>query len=460
MRGQGLQQSDAAVADARSVAIDDTELVRQIVNIVYFFCFFPSLIYAVVPTQTQPIAAALALPLLFLRPIRLNNITLPCLLLLGLMAAYLIVSLLMYPQYAGSILGNGSAYMLMLMLVLALYDKMHLLSPKPLAWAVAIWTAVGSIQALPFPGFIKGAAQATGRLMLERFVAGRYEESRGYSLLASEPSISAATIILMMLSVWFFLRQDKLSRGGAAIMMLAVGYMIFLNRSSSIAILLLLVFAGAGVGAFIRANWALRMLVFAGSIGVLTGLYFLAVNVGPTSNIRILGFLNTLVTGLTKTAHFDAMRLLVSLGAQRIIPIVLGYGALTQHYGLGHGIASWNVNSVMESVKDYVGIDYASYNSVLGNELWAGENRKPQSFGSLIAFDMGLVGFIPLLWFVGAIAFYRWTIFGLRGDNRLIYVLPALVWLALLPLIALPAPWLMLLYSLELARPPQESSQN
>jgi hypothetical protein len=264
--------------------------------------------------------------------------------------------------------------------------------------------------------------------------------------------MSAPTIILMLLSVWFFLGQGKLSRYGAGLLFLAVAFMIFLNRSSSIAILLLLILIAAGIGAFVRANWGQRLLVLAAGVGGTAGLVALAVNFGQNSNIRVLGFLGMLVTGLTKSANFDAMRLLVSLGAQRIIPIVLGYGALTQHYGIGHGIASWNVNSVMESVKHYVGIDYAEYNQFLGNELLGGENHKPQSFGSLIAFDMGLVGFLPFLWLIGAIIFYRNTLFGFRGDNRLVYMLPALVWLALLPLIALPAPWLMLLYSLEITR--------
>jgi len=263
-----------------------------------------------------------------------------------------------------------------------------------------------------------------------------------------------------MLSIWFFLRQGKLSKHAAFMLFLTVFYMIVLNRSSSIALLLLLVFTGAGIGAFIKANWIKRLIVLAGGAGAFAGFVALAATAGPNSNIRVLAFLGTLVTGLTKTANFDAMRLLVSLGAQRIIPIVLGYGALPQHYGLGHGIASWNVNSVMESVKHYVGIDYASYNNLLGNELWAGENHKPQSFGSLIAFDMGLVGFLPFLWLIGAIVFYRKTLFGPQGDNRLVYILPALVWLALLPLIALPAPWLMLLYSLEIARERTATSAN
>src|SRR5579871_1892136 len=81
------------------------------VNLAFFLTFFPSTIYFILPSLSQPVAALAALPLLFLYPTRDGALTRWILLLLLVIAIYLVASLFIYQEIAGSILANGVSYM-------------------------------------------------------------------------------------------------------------------------------------------------------------------------------------------------------------------------------------------------------------------------------------------------------------------------------------------------------------
>lgn len=452
------------MVDTTIAASKNERLIRQLVATTYFLSFFPSLIYFISPTQTQPIAAAVALPLLFLCRIRITQLTLPFLLMIVLLTIYIVVSVFLYPEIAVSVVVNGASYIAPVVLFVALQDKTNMLTPRPLMIAMGIWTAVGVIQAFPVPEAIKAGMQALGRMMLERFVSGPSSETRGYSLLASEPSLSAPTIILMGLSIYFFRRQGKISRATSLVGYAMVAFMFVLNRSGTIGVMLISILLALGIHAFFKASGVRRAVTAASIAVVLVGSYYWIINAKVGQDNRTLDVAQRGLTFATDYAEgankIDPMMLLVTIGNQRIIPQVLAFGSVFQNYGFGHGIACWSVPAVWNSVQDYVGVHYSDYAKVLPGYVDVRTQDKPQSYAALIASDMGFLGLLVFGWMMAVVFFYRRTIFTPDGDNRLLYLLPGLLWLVAMMTSTMPAPWIMLVYSLHIVRYPARAAHS
>lgn len=289
--------------------------------------------------------------------------------------------------------------------------------------------------------------------MLERFKAGNYSsEDRGYSLLASEPSISAPTVLFMLLSVWFFFREGKLSPLKAALGFGIVLFLMFLNRSGTLGVLLLLVLSAYALGKLMRAGvWKRTLILGSGVIFILGGgALLLTLDI---KNIRILVVLTQIVQFVIGKNKADLVTIGVRLGSERAIFLALGYKSLF-HFTWGNGIASWNIPGVLTRVENAIGLNPFDYYDYIGAELAQGGQIKPQSFLSLMAFDMGVSAMIPLLWGLGAILFWGGKWITRFNDNRLVYLMPAIVWLSFFGLSTLPAPWLLFAYSLHVVRSP------
>jgi hypothetical protein len=430
-------------------------LVSQLLNLSFAFCFFPSLFYAIIPAQTVPIAAAIALPVLFLHPIPVTKLTLPFLVFWGVVLFYIPLTALIYPDLAISAIANAGAYISTLVLFLAFYDKLDLIKPKPFLIALVIWSAVGAIQAFPFPDFIKGATEAIGHFMFERFTAGIYatDGGRGYSLLASEPSMSAPTIVLMMLTIVFFHREGKLKGGKLLAAVGVVVFLIALNRSGTIGTIIGMSFIGYLLGRLLQVSGFHRLVVLAIGVILFGGLGMILLSF-EFKDVRVLVVLTQLVQFLAGQNNNDIITMAVLMGSERVIPLILGYGSLGHHFGLGHGIGAWNLTEVMDEVKAFVGINAYDYYQYIGQEIAQRTQEKPQSYLSLVSFDMGFVGLLPLLWAIGAVTFYRGKVVSAFGDTRLIYILPAFTWLLFFGLSTLPAPWMLLAYAVHVTRNP------
>jgi hypothetical protein len=415
------------------------------------------------PAQTQPVAAMIALPILLLCPIAINRITRPFIIFAVLVLVYMIATLFLYPAAAIGTIANAGGYFSIIILFLVFWDKLDLLSPKPLFIALAIWVMVGAIQAFPFPGAIKSAMASVGHFMLERFVAEAYSDGgRGYSLIASEPSISAPTLLYMGLTLYFFRTQRKLSRMKMMLGFAMVAFLMVLNRSGTLIVLVMVTLGIASLRFALRHGRSIMMaalisgaaigasLTVPGQLGGSGG------GAGGGSANRAFAVLSQLAGLVQKVVEGGQIMLpLIFLGGQRIITLVISYGCLFQNYGIGHGIATWSLPGVFQNAGNYIGVnpfDYAQYIS----ELSLYVQTKPQSFGSMAAFDMGVPGLAVFLWVLYAV--FR----GQEGDagrglgsGWFIFFAPALFWLLLFNLSALPMPWLLLAYSLHVRAHPR-----
>src|SRR5450755_3777521 len=93
------------------------------VNLAFFLTFFPSTIFFILPSLSQPVAALAALPLLFLFPTRNGAVTRWILILVLLIAGYIVISLFIYAEIAEKILANGVSYMLPPLYLLAMQNR-------------------------------------------------------------------------------------------------------------------------------------------------------------------------------------------------------------------------------------------------------------------------------------------------------------------------------------------------
>ena len=175
-----------------------------------------------------------------LRPIGLNRTTIPAIIGMVVIVAYMAGSFLVFPDNAPYIVAHGSSYLLDIVILLAMWDKLHLLSPAVFRWALALWVAVGTIQAFPFPESIKNALLVVLKPLIagDRFTMGIYSGGgRGFDLLAPEPSIAAPTILYFALTAVFLHDRGMISNRSLSWSLAQVALLAALNRSGSLTIL-------------------------------------------------------------------------------------------------------------------------------------------------------------------------------------------------------------------------------
>jgi hypothetical protein len=260
--------------------------------------------------------------------------------------------------------------------------------------------------------------------------------------------------------VYFFRREGKLDGKVAAACYLGCAFLVALNQSGTIGLLLISILVAVAIHNFAMASGKRQIFAIAavGAI-VIGGGAFLANYDDTGKNIRTLDvakqFYDFASDSYAGQSRVDMMTLLVVVGNQRVIPNVLAFGSMPQYYGIGHGVASWNLDEVTEAVKDYVGIRHDDYYALIPANIGARPMEKPQSYAALIAYDAGLVGFLVFAWAIWEVIFYRGSPWSRSRENRLSYILPGLVWLLIMMTSTMPAPWIMFLYAVHIARFPK-----
>lgn len=417
-----------------------------LVNLAFFLTFFPSLIDFAIPSQTQPLAAFAALPLLALYPVRLNRTTTPALIGVAVVCCYIAGSLLVFPQIALSILSNGATYIMGPLLLVALWGRLDKLSPWPLRIALIVWCVVGCVQALPFPGEIKHIFEVILRPLVsnDRFTMDIYsggKGGRGVILLASEPSISAPTVIYFGLAALFLYDFRRIGRLELRLSFLLVALLIAFNRSGNVFVLLALALAGAAMGVLARQSLQ-RRLLFSVASASLAVIAVAGLMIVPTE-VRGLVVLQQIVSGLFPFNGWgDLYGILCATAGQRILQLSYGYGSLIDNSGLGHGIASWSIDRVFDQIMTMV--DIPAYDIALAFAGDADFQMKPAAYFAVIAFDTGLLGLLPMLWTVGSIFFRpKSNVY----KRKWVFVLPAVAWLFVFITAGLLSPWVMLCFA-------------
>jgi len=423
------------------------------VNLAFFLTFFPSTIFFILPSASQPVAALASLPLLFLFPTRDGVLTRWILILLFLIAGYIVVSLFIYPEIAGKILANGASYMLPPLYLLAMQNRADLISPRICRWALWLWLAIGTIQYFSVFSPIQGPLQSVLKVFIaDRFLMTHYTATRGVMFYSTEPSTAAPIILLFILCALFFWAQRRISRREMIFWITASLAMAAMNQSGSVGVLVLL----AGVGAVCDWLGALRWRFKVLAVAILTlGMWGVgALTLSLNSNLRAFVVLAQFVRLTDPSTYSDRTIIagLSAIGSERVVPIFQGYGSVVDHYGAGHGIASWNVESVVEHVEKVVGIsvfDFSenrSENGIYQPQAGMGQT-KPQTFLATIAWDTGAPGLLTSLIVLLAV------LSAARRERRLIeyrylFLVPAIVHCAFFSEVPLVAPWLIMVFAI------------
>jgi len=447
LRDQAFGLLMSAISDSAAVPAVSLRTVRFYVNLTFFLTFFPSLIDFVFNSQTQPLAGAAALPLLFLQPIRLNRTTIPVLIALAVIAAYMVGSLLIFPENTIYILAHGTSYMLNIVVLLAMWDKLHLLNANVYRWALALWVAVGVVQVFPVPSAIKdGFLLALKPLVAhERFTMGLYSGGgRGYDLLAPEPSIAAPTILYFALTAVFLRDRGMMNNRSFIWSLVQVAMLAAVNRSGSLAVLSGLAFLGWNIDAVLYQNSRNRGLAIAVLVGSVIALPTL-ITVLP-DDVRAALALRSIAAAMVAVGDFRQLFVaLVYVGGARILLVVSGYASLLDNYGMGHGIASWMIDWYFTHVASAVGITQDQF--VIAGLDESGVSTKPATFFGVIAFDTGLLGLVPCAWALISAFFWRSVPSG-RTRRRFLYLMPAAAWMSLFIVAVLNSPWMLACYAI------------
>jgi hypothetical protein len=423
------------------------------VNLTFFLTFFPATIYFILPSLSQPVAALAVLPLLFLFPTRNGTLTRWILILLLVIAGYMVVSLFIYEEIAGKILANGFSYMLPPLYLLAMQNRADMISVRIYRWALRLWLGIGIIQYFSVFSPIQGPLQSVLKIFIaDRFLMTHYTANRGVMFFSSEPATAAPIILLFTVCALFFRAQRNISRREMFFSIAASLAMAAMNQSGTVAVLVLL----AGIGAFCDWLGALRWRSKVLAVAMLTlGMWGVgALSLALSTNVRALIVLAQFarLTDPNRNSGRALIAGLSAIGSERVVPLLQGYGSLVDQYGMGHGIASWNIESVVAHVEDVVGIgvfDFAenrSENGIYSPGVGAGQT-KPQTFLATIAWDTGVPGLlasVAVMLAVVSIARRQRRL----AEFRYLFLVPAMLHCAFFSQVPLLAPWLMFVFAM------------
>jgi hypothetical protein len=191
------------------------------------------------------------------------------------------------------------------------------------------------------------------------------------------------------------------------------------------------------------------LAVAAISIGI-WGVAALALAVN--SKLRALAVLAQFALLINPSTGSTVLATLIQIGGGRIVPLIQGYASIVDHYGAGHGIASWLIAPVVAHVEQAVGIgifdipELYNENGIYTPEGGMGQ-VKPQSFLAAIAWDTGVLGLTTSLAVICAVQSVARRTRRL-GEYRYLFLVPAIVQCAFFTQIPLLAPWLMMVFAM------------
>jgi hypothetical protein len=329
-------------------------------------------------------------------------------------------------------------------------DRADRISVRIYRLALWLWLAIGSIQYFSVFSAIQGPLQSVLKVLIaDRFLMTHYTVDRGVMFFSSEPSTAAPVILLFLICALFLRAQRRISRREMLFSIAASLAMAAMNQSGTVAVLILL----AGIGAFFdrigALRWRAKLLAIVSLTLGIWGVGALAITVN--SHLRALVVLAQFAR-LADPSRYNARTIIAGLsavGGERLVPLLQGYGSIVDHYGGGHGIASWDIESVVIHVEKVVGIsvfDFSGENGVYSPDAGLGQT-KPQSFLAAIAWDTGVPGILissAMILAVLSIARRQRRL----AEHRYLFLVPAILHFTLFTQIPLVVPWLMLVFAM------------
>lgn len=414
---------------------------KILTNIIFLFCFFPTTIFYLIPYETQPIYVIFCILILLSKNIIDEKIKISFVFFL-LVFLYMCISIFFYEENINNILLNGLSYFCPILLYLSLYNRLNFLSYKVYISSLLIWLVIGLIQTYelfePFKPFLLEVGKFA---FSDRFLVHPTNDGRGAFFLASEPSISAPTIILFLGTGLFFYFRDKKT----SIHMLPIFaslFMVYLNKSATLGVDFLSLLLGLLIYIFFISK-KYRLLIFISSI--ITFIILINISFIYSEYSRLFLSLNKIMDLFI--SNRSLLDIALELGSARVMPLMLGYMSLADNYLLGHGIASWTIPGNRELIQEAIGINIHDFSNAgySASSIAYGDIVKPQSFFSLISYDMGIMGIICIIAIIHI--FIGKSSSETSSYRSYIFILPAITWLLLFGLVTLPMPWVMFAYA-------------
>lgn len=332
----------------------------------------------------------------------------------------------------------------------ALLGETRRISPAVVLASLAAWLFVGATQMfLPPLQATLGLDGLLSRLISRYAEEAALETNRGASLLAPEPSYAAHVIFLFFVAILFFVRAGTLRRTGAGLALLAVGVLVFVNRSGSLAMVMFaLGCAYCALRLASRRDAASLALLAAALVVPAAALVYLSREGLETFRAAVVlaAFVEELWRG-----ELDIVAFTMGFGSIRTISVLTAVHAVLAGNWLGSGLGSWSYRFIDELFA--LGINpwelYFFYSKGALVDI------KPYSHMAILAFDLGIAG-VALDALLLSQAF--------RADGRLrrlardplaaSVVLVSVLAIAGNTLVSLPAYWITLALGLDLAPPP------
>ena len=428
---------------------------ESLVNLAFFLCFFPSVIYFLIESETQPIAGIIGVLIILIWGIKRNIFTSTLMWLIGIILFYAIIALIFYPFNLSNILIHGVSYILPICVFLALYDKTNLLSTKIYWAALLIWFIMGIIQYFEIP-LIKPVFEPALRFFVGeegRVKMSTFGEERGVAFFTAEPGDAAPIILLLLITGIFFYIKRRVTQRQMCLILTMILIMIFKNKSGAVFALSIIFVMGCFIGLFFqilrkKIKYVLRSFFW---IGLVTAAicflgYIFHEKFGYKSRFDII---TKIVISHIKG---DAVSLetFSLIGGVRAFLLLVGYKSLYHNYGLGHGIASWKIPSGYVEMLNFLKLDPLDYPMPRqeAESIAVGVYTKPQSYASVIAYDTGVIGLAVLLLFLMLFIFESRRNYNYHNYQWLKYAFLSVAFsrFILFAQIPLPMNWLVLCY--------------
>lgn len=408
-----------------------------LVNAIFVLSVFPY--FRLIPlgsVEVQP-WASVAAGLYLLRYARERALVACCLPFLGVVSLYLLAAALMPAGEAIRAVESLAILLSPLLIFLALYGNLALISVPLFNFCVYSWAALGTLQMFaPWLLRITGV-NALLSVFISRFSAESLTSGRGVTMFSPEPSYAAHNIFFMLLFSIFLYREERVTRTQYRRLMFLCFWMTLLNRSGSLAINLVLF---VSLLLFILAVRRPRYLLYSA----------LAIALCLLISARVSRFARPLVIVTTVAESViqgrigvdDMLAVSARFGSTRIPSVMIGYYNAFLSDGVGTGLGSWSHS-------------FAKTAKMFG---WHSQNAKPYAYAALVAFDMGFVGLLALTLMLAGPIFNKY-----RRDRVSVFgtacLLMALFALYANTMCSLPIYWIvLLLFFHDKTRPRSESA--
>lgn len=424
-----------------------------LVNGCFLFCFLSYMRVFPIAAENQPVAAAFALFVVAIHGVPKHRPVYTLAALSVVVLFYTLVSVAVRNERAAEVTILGVGYLLPVLIFLAIWPRIKLVSTKMYGVIVCIVFTIGAIQYFEALSTFRPLLDAVLRPLFSRFLAGSFEGGRGVGMIFSEPAAAAYFIFLFFLSNIFFLLQRRISEGWFAFLTVLVVLMAYFNRSGTLFVLLVFLLACILIAAAYFRRRAILLTFTIG--GFVTGAVLWAISeLEWAESVRFLALLTT-VRGFDLADWRDVVPFSVLAGGIRLPSILIGYGGLLQE-PLGRGTGSWLTD--FSAISQFVGIDFGVIGLDDTENYWLLGYIKPSAMAAAVALDLGLAGLLLLAMFTAQVV--RATTRALpiqMGFWAMVFALFAASMIFLYGITLLPVPWLLFAYACSLAYGDQQS---